>query len=156
NRQTVRDRSDAARFQSRSLPQGQLRRGKTVHCIRNPGREVDQGNEEVSVTLRIDKGDAKRARYATATETLVASSLSRATYERLSQAHLIAALIEREDGSNWKLELPGRRLSSRSPLNESEALSYCWHSLQSSAYCSGKRNEILPLSNRRPGCELRK
>src|SRR6476620_1252617 len=82
--------------------------GKPYIAFGIPGARWTK-DEAVSVTLRIDKGDAKRARYATATETLVASSLSQAMYDRLSQAHLIAALIEREDGSNWKLELAVNR-----------------------------------------------
>jgi hypothetical protein len=79
--------------------------GKPYIAFGIPGARWNK-DEEISVTLRIDKGEGKRARYATAGETLVATVLSQATYERLSQAHLISALIEREDGSNWKLELP--------------------------------------------------
>ena len=79
--------------------------GKPYIAFGIPGARWNK-EEEVSVTLRIDKGEAKRTRYAMAGETLVAAVLSQSTYERLSQAHLIAALIEREDGSNWKLEFP--------------------------------------------------
>ena len=82
--------------------------GKPYIAFGIPGTRWNK-DEEVSVTLRIDKGEAKRSRFATVGETLVAAALSQATYERLSQAHLIAALIEPDDGSNWTLELPVNR-----------------------------------------------
>jgi hypothetical protein len=82
--------------------------GKAYIAFGIPGARWNK-DEEVSVTLRIDKGEAKRFRFATIGDTLVAAALPQAMYQHLSQAHLIAALIERDDGNNWTLELPVNR-----------------------------------------------
>ena len=87
-------------FDSRAGPYLKVNReeGKPYIAFGIPGARWNK-DEEVSVTLRIDKGEAKRSRFATVGETLIAAALPQAMYQRLSQAHLIAPLIERDDGT---------------------------------------------------------
>ena len=66
-------------FDSRAGPYLKVNReeGKPYIAFGIPGARWNK-DEEVSVTLRIDKGEAKRSRFATVGETLVAAVLPQA------------------------------------------------------------------------------
>ena len=71
-------------FDSRASPYLKVNceEGKPYIAFGIPGARWNK-DEEVSVTLRIDKGEAKRSRFATVGETLVAAALPQAIYSAL-------------------------------------------------------------------------